>query len=277
MMQRISPPSRLLHPAKACWPTPVIPQKCRKCGRYRIPTTNMAGGLRFSTTGRVFSPRGLNFVKSDGTCIPCDCDNPPGSGRNFGRCVNCPDGIGPASVLLSFIDVDVASCFRGGVLDRVEFDPLAIYFRYTQRPLSDYCVPITGCGGIVAGSTGSAYSSLFSASPDFACADGLYPTGNEVPRQNVLPQTVPTWLSTISVGYGLLADSSLGWQVTTRGGDQEFGPMAVFYGEGSSPDCSTQIVIPNATVGGFGGFTDPIGATIGTGGHVILTPLFSLC
>src|SRR5580765_6971871 len=78
----------------------VVPRRCRKCGTVyfprRVDTTNMAAGLRFAAGGIQFSGRGENFIKDDGTCPNCDCDNPPGSGKNFTFCPTCPGSQGPA-------------------------------------------------------------------------------------------------------------------------------------------------------------------------------------
>lgn len=225
-------------------------------------------GIRFNSGGRVFSPRGLNFVKSDGTCVPCDCDNPPGSGRNTVGCAYCTANVGPASALISFTGITYASC--------APISPPGSNPRATQAiavskigsySLGSYCVGSGGCGGFMSipGPSPSGTADIrpgFYTDPSCPGSGGFNSWGLEVGWQ---------YSGRDSIGTG-----PIGWTVFAYNID-----CLWFYGfKESDGDCTTPVTVPNMlTAGQF--FNNAVYAprTTGgsTGGAAILTPQFMLC
>jgi hypothetical protein len=255
------------------WPRPTIPVKCPKCGRWRVPTTAMAGGIKFTSAGRAFTARGLNFVNDDGTCTDCNCDNPPGSGRNTVPCGHCTGGIMPASALLSFAGITYASC----VLISYPNTTIQSMSKTGTGALGSYCMSAGGCGADLFPSqnttlhnlTATFYSDALCASPFItgAAPANLY------------------W----RYGQQFGTSGPLGWTVEAIGRSGTFG-VIWFYGfTETDGDCSTGVVVNNLIsagtfydgispifVPGIGGGVNPSWGG-SNGGSCVLTPQFQLC
>jgi hypothetical protein len=235
------------------WPRPIFPPLWTP----RRDVLNMAGGIRFGPDGRVFTPRGLNFVNDDGTCTPCNCDNPPGSGRNTTSCTYCTGSVAPASILITFVGLTYASC-----------SPLATPPHYISKAGSGYlgscCIPFGGCGGGV--DINDFYVNTWF---DSTCSHGISNPPGTVVGIQYGPQKGP--------GSG----TPNGWTVYAVNAATG-GVYYWFYGfTETDGDCSTpQIVYNTLTIGAtftpyYGPGSFGIGAA--SGGGAAFTPQFMLC
>jgi hypothetical protein len=202
------------------------------------------GGIGFQPNGRRFTKRGLNFKPDDGTCAPCDCDNPPGSGRNTQSCPNCPSGVGPVSALLTFSP-------QPAYIDCSVPDPRGQ--ATITGTLGSYCLNTRQCEG-ASGSFPNlgVHSGLF-----LRQCDGTL-IGEFIVSVRTNPG--PTWEVFVSFTGGRLA----------------------FHGVSGVTDCASSVVInnDNPTLGtnfSLPGFGPNALNSVGQGGSLILTPQFFFC
>jgi hypothetical protein len=251
----ITAPRQFLHPH----PTPVTPVRCRKCGRwfapqtpYRTPALNMAGGIRFTTHGRAFTQRGLNYMGDDGTCPSCNCDHPPnsGSGKNYSACALCPDGKGPASVLISFIGQTFFTCqqFCGSNSSRLSID----------ATLGDYCAPmgsyLGNCLATFADPTPGVLNSYFAT--DTSCST---------------PFPTPIYFG------GTVLLSAGGWSIVLYGNAPAPGIIIKLFESAVIPaaNCTDSVIL--TSTGLVTAMCNPRNDQYDVGGAAVVSPQFSLC
>lgn len=239
----------------------------------------MAGGLRFNAAGRVFTKRGQNFVSDAGVCEDCNCDNPPGSGKNTTFCGGCAGGIAAGSVLLSFVGITYASC-------------------------SDFTPPGTGGNGLVTSVAKTGSGSLGSYCTLGGCGADLFGTfdtsllnlkSHLYPGAGCTGTPYTNTYSDLYWRYGRQYDSSgpYGWTVVSANGGVN-GSVIWFYGfTETDGDCLTAATVnnlitagtkykPTGPASGTPFFVPEIGwssLTVGgaSGGSCIITPQLKLC
>ncbi len=235
--------------------------------------TNMAGGIRFGPGGRIFTPRGLNFVGDDGTCVSCTCDNPPGSGTNFGDCNQCPSNMGPASITISLTGIDLVDGTTSQDCGFATGVPHPVHM-IAGTPATSLCLPGptyftsdcfsgTACGW----SSSDVYVTIDATDcppPPFGGTHRGFLVA-EVWRQGT------TW--------GVVVQGS--FTCGSTGSPVQSASLIAFYGTATVPDCNTPFVVNN-TIGGFGctGSCNGAGSTwyaVGKNGTATVSPSFTLC
>jgi hypothetical protein len=202
----------------------------------------------FGVAGWVFGAGGGHEGDAGEAC--CTCDNPPGSGTNTTGCANCPSGIAPASLALTFTNVSGATCLPRAVDEGV------------VGTLGSYCMNFGGCQA-------NHPSGVFSKewAPGSGCAGtvvGSFEFNINVTRFAAgFPTTgsLPCWFVLVSAARG----------------------SRVLFWSYIAGDCSTTVTLTDQTPAAnttfsIPGFSPTLSMTTsGTLGKLVLTPQFFTC